>query len=309
MVKKHDSGDVKGLEEVFRSQEFSRMSETGGTSPGDAAEPGGRDDTLFKKMFGHAHGAVTDLRRPDDMAPDVALLQPASAFPPFDPPQTPGRQPQTDAAGDGGAGAEQGAAVSSDPWKRESSRYWTIAAVSALVALVVAGVTAGNGHHLAPHISAQGKQRGTARPHRGSQGSGAAATGPSAPGSLTGGIGAGALLLGLPSAGTGGSGSEPGGHVTLIGAATTTGTPFPSPSTPSGGSTGGGAGGAPPGLGGTDPVAPVVAGVGSTVATVGNSITGLTSQVGGTVPGAAPTASAVNGVVSSLDQAVSATTL
>jgi hypothetical protein len=308
MVKKHDSGDVSGLEEVFRSQEFSRMSETGDAGAGEAVAPGRHDDTLFKKMFGHAHASVSDLRHSDDWGPDVAVRQSAAPAPPPGTPPTSRRQLETDAAGGGTAGAEEGAVGSSDPWKRESGRYWTIAAVSALVALVVAGITAGNGQH-ALHISAQGTQHGTAQSHHGSQGSGGATTGPTAAGSLTGAIGSGALHVGLASTGTRGSATGPGGHVTLIGAATTTGTPFPSSSTSSGGSSGGGAGGVPPGLGGTDPIAPVAAGVGSTVDTVGTSVTGLANQIGTAVPTAAPTTSAVNGVVGTLDQAVSATTL
>ena len=57
MVRKHDSGDVKGLEEVFRSQELSRMAGTGGTRPAEAGASAGHDDTFFKKMFGHTHAA------------------------------------------------------------------------------------------------------------------------------------------------------------------------------------------------------------------------------------------------------------
>lgn len=294
MVKKHDSGDVRGLEELFRSQEFSRVSGAAGSGPGEPVMAS-HEDTLFKRMFGHAHAAVTDLRRSDNDAP----RHPATATPPLD------GLLETDAIGGLAAGGEAGAAGLSDPWKRESGRYWTIAAVSALVALVVAGVTAGNGQH-ALHISAQGKQHGTAQSHRGPQGVSGASTNPSAPGSLTSGVGSGALLVGLSSTRTRDSASGSGDHVTLGGAATTTGTPFPSATTTSGGSPGGGAGGVSPALGGTDPVA---AGVGSTVNSVGTSVTVLANQIGTAIPTAAPTATAVNGVVSTLDQAVGAATL
>jgi hypothetical protein len=306
MVRDHDSGDVKGLEEIFRSQEFSR---TVGPQPSNGAARASDDDTFFKKMFGHAHDSLTDLRRTNDAPPDAAFSQRVAPGAPANTPQTSGRRPETDSAGGGAAGDEDDVAGSPDPWKRESSRYWTIAAVSALVALVVAGVTAGNGQHAPLHGSAQGKERGVGQSHHGARVPGGSATGPTAPGALTGAIGSGALLLGLPSAATRGPGTAPGGHVTLIGAATTTGTPFPSSSTSSGGSPGGGAGGAPPGSGGSNPVAPVAAGVGSTVDAVGTSVTGLANQLGTALPAAAPTADAVNGVVNSLDQAVSATTL
>jgi hypothetical protein len=288
MVKKHDPGDVRGLEEVFRSQELSRVSETG-TSPGDNG-PRGRDDGLFTNMFGDASAAGTDLKRGDEVAPDITSPPRASSTAPLE------------------ADHEEEAG-SSESWKRESGRYWTIAAVSAVVALVVAGVTAGTGQHSPLHISAQGEQHGPAQTHKGAHGSGGTTTSPTAPGSLTGAVGSGVLLLGLPSTGTRESATGPGGHVTLSGAASTTGASSPPSSTSSGGSPGAGAGGAPPGLGGSDPVAPVAAGVGTTVSAVGSSITGLANQLGGAVPAAAPTASAVNGVVSTLDQAVSSTTL
>lgn len=288
MVKNYDSGDVRGLEEVFRSQELSRVSETG-TGPGDFG-PRGRDDGIFTKMFGHASAPGTDPQPGGDAAPDIALPPRASSPGPFE------------------ADHEDERAVSTDPRKRESGHYWTIAAVSAVVALVVAGVTAGNGQHSPLHISAQGKQHGPAQPHKGAHSSGGTTTSPTAPGSLTGAVGSGALLFGLPSSDTRGSTTGPGGHVTLSGAASTTGASPPSSSTSSGGSPGGGAGGAPPGPGGSDPVVPVAAGVGTTVSVVGSSVTGLANQLGGAVPAAAPTASAVSGVVSTLDQAVSSTT-
>lgn len=308
MVRKHDSGDVKGLEEVFRSQELSRMADSGGTRPAKAGESAGHDDTFFQKMFGHAHATATDLRRADP-PPDVTRGRRVAPTPPPGAPLTPGLEPETGSAGGGASGAEERPVASSDSWKSESGRYWTIAAVSALVALVVAGVTAGNGQRAPVHVSAQGKQHGTGRPPLGALGAGGSTTGPAAPGSLTGAIGSGVLLLVQPSGGTPGAGTAPGGHVTLIGAATTTGSPFPSSSTSSGGSTGGGAGGAPPGSGVSDPVAPVAAGIGNTVDAVGTAVTGFTNQLGTAVPATAPTASAVNGVVSSVDQAVGATTL
>ena len=150
-------------------------------------------------------------------------------------------------------------------WRGHSSRYWTIASVSALVALVAAGVTAGTGQHPPSHVAAQGRH-GRSRPGGGLNTSGAASTGLAAPGGLL----ADAAGSAGPSsiAGTNGgpgSGNAPGGHVTLIGPATFTGAPG-SPAAPSGGapSGGGGAAGSPPPAG-TNPAAPVASTVGSAV--------------------------------------------
>ena len=290
-MQNHDAGDVSGLEEVFRSQEISQATGSIGSDSGKTA-PHGRDAALLRRMFGHAPGL------PPATALDATLM----------------RERQPEATSSSGGGAELGAhaaAVSVEPpWKRKSGRYWTIAAFSAVVALVVAGVTAGKAQHGPPSKSAQGAH-GTVRQHGGVGSPTVAPTGPTTPGSLTGSIGAGVLALGEPLAGARGSGSgnESGGRVTLIGAATTTGT-LPAPAA---GSPGGGSSGASPGSGGSNPVTPVAAGVGNTVAAVGTSITGIANQLGSTVPAAAPAtgavSSAVSGLLDSVDQAVGATTL
>jgi hypothetical protein len=307
MVKNHDANDVRGLEDVFRSQEFSRSS--GATEGGSGAitTPEGRDDALLRRMVGHASDAVRDLRRDDGTGSgrlareDVATAVEPAWIPPHD--------AETDSSGGGSAVNENGAVVSvQPPWKRDSGRYWTIAAFSALVALVVAGVTADTGQHGSSHRSAQGAH-GTVQPHSGSRPPGPASTAPTAPGSLTGGVGVAALALGTPSAGTVRSGNEPSGHVTLSGAATTTGT-LPGAS---GGSPGGASTGTPPGASGTSPTAPGVSAVGTTVAAVGSTVTGLANQLGSAVPTATPATSAVtntvSGVLNSIDQAVSPTAL
>jgi hypothetical protein len=314
-VKNHDAGDVRGLEEVFRSQEISRASGGIGGDSGTSS-PEGRNVALLRGMFGHASSALRDLHRDGDSGatdPRSHRVAPAPA-PALDAALLSGRDPEASSSGGGAAQGTNAAAGSAEPpWKRQSGRYWTIAAFSAVVALVVAGVTAGNAQHGPSSTSAQGAH-GTVRPHGGVGTPGAVSTGPTAPGSLTGAIGAGALALGARSAGARSSGNEPGGHVTLTGAATTTGTlPSPGGRAPGGGSPGGGSSGVSPGSGGSNPVPPVAAGVGNGLSTVGSSVTGLANQLGSTVPAAAPATSAVtsavSGVLDSVDQAVSATTL
>jgi hypothetical protein len=301
MVKNHDVADVRGLEEVFRSQEISRASgATGGDSA--ATSPEGRDGALLRRMFGPASSARRDRHRDDDTGARDALSRRVAPATALDAALLPERQSEAASSGGGGALGANTAAVAADPpWKRQSGRYWTIAAFSAVVALVVAGVTAGHAQHGPSSTSAQ-SARGTVRPHEKISTPTAAPTGPTTPGSLTGSIGTGVLALGKPSAGARGSGNEPGGHVTLIGAATTTG----ARPAPGGGSPGGGSSGASSGSGGSNPVTPVAAGVGNTV---GTSVTGVVNQLGSTVPAAAPATSAVSSVLDSVDQAVGATTL
>jgi hypothetical protein len=313
MVRNHDAGDVRGLEEVFRSQEISRAS--GGMEGGSATTSSeGSDAALLRRMFGHASSALRDLHRDSDNGARDVLARRVTPATSLDAALMRDRHAEAASSGGGAALGANAAAVSAEPpWKRQSGRYWTIAAFSAVVALVVAGVTAENAQHGPSNKSAQ-SAHGTVRPHGGAGTPGTASTGATAPGSLTGAIGSGALALGAPSAGVRGSGNEPGGHVTLIGAATTTGTlPSPGGGSPGGESPGGGSSGASPGSSGSNPVTPVGVGVGNTVTTVGMSVTGLANQLGSTVPAAAPATSAVtnavSGVLDSVDQAVSATTL
>jgi hypothetical protein len=260
-------------------------------------------------MFGHASSALRDHHRADDSGALGARSERMASAPGLDAALMPERH-------------SEAAASAEPPWKRQSNRYWTIAAFSAVVALVVAGVTAGTAQHGPSNKSAQGAH-GTAGPHGLIAPPGTVSTGPTAPGSLTGAIGSGALALGTRSAGARKAGNEPGGHVTLTGAASVTGTlsspgggspggSSPGGGSPGGGSAGGGSSGVSPGSSGSNPVSPVAAGVGNTVASVGTSVTGVANQLGSTVPAAAPATnaatSAVSGVLDSVDQAVGATT-
>ena len=162
MVKNHDAGDVKGLEEVFRSQEISR------TSGGSGSEPG---RPPWRTVTSRCYGGCSATRR----ARCATSIVPTTRVPTGAP-----------RARRAGAGARRGSCRSATPrrprrvavelgsgrhvaavppWKRQSSRYRTIAAFSAVVALVVAGVTAGTAQHGPSNRSAQGAH-GTARPAR-----------------------------------------------------------------------------------------------------------------------------------------------
>jgi hypothetical protein len=216
---------------------------------------------------------------------------------------------QVEPTGGGAAlGEEHAGAPSTAPSKRRTTRHWTIATVSALVALAAAGITASSGQHPRSNVSAQGKHD-TVRPDGGFHTSGAASTGSTAPGgSLTAAAGSGGLSSGTDTDGRVGSGNEPGGHVALVGPATFTGTPV-SPVAPGNSpGVGGGTTGSPPPSGSTNPAAPVASAVGSAVSAVGSSVTTAASQIGSSVPAPASTTGVVNTVVNTLDQAVSAST-
>jgi hypothetical protein len=291
MFTDRDTGDIKGLEDVFRSQGFRRV----GNSVGDVLR--------------------TDPARPgeDERGPQVGGSDREPEDAPVNESDVSGPRLQTS---DGGApsGGEQATMSSGTPWRRHSTRYWTIASVSALVALVAAGVTAGSGQHGRPSVAAEG-QHGKAGPGSGFQTLGPATAGLAAPGGLLG--AAAAAGAGDLSAGTGGgadrthgSGAVSGGHVSLSGAATFTGAPgstaVPSGSSATGG--GAGAGAPPPASGGSNPIAPVVSTVGNMVSAVGASVTTAASQVGSSVPAVGSATGAVNTVVTALDQAVGAAT-
>ena len=301
----HNAGDVSGLEEVFRSQELTRASETAGHAPEGAihrtghAEATERNDRVVApevhQVRDDARSGTGPRTRGSSPGPADSLLQPGALLEPDQ--------------GGGGAGLGETRATASAgvPQRRESNRYWTIAALSALVALVVAGVTSGTGQHRAPTTSAQMKSRPT-RPHSGFHSSGAAATGPTAPGSLTGEVGSGARLSRMSSAATRSTGDAPGGNVTLSGAATTTGAGASSTTTTTGGSPGGGTTGSPPPSLGSNPVTPVAAGFGSTVGSVGASVTGLANQLASEVPAVAHATNVASNAVGAVDQAVSTAT-
>ena len=209
--------------------------------------------------------------------------------------------------GGAGLGDRDAVASASTQRGRETSRYWTIAALSALVALVVAGVTSGTGQHGVLHHLAQGQQ-GPVRTHSGSHTPGTGSTGPTAPGSRTGDAASGAVSSGTPSGGPHGAAAASSGRVTLIGASSTTGTAAPPPTAPPAGSAGGAGGPAPPQVG-RGPATPMPVGAGSTVSPVGSTVTTVAAQLGSAVPPVAPATSAVNGAVGTVDQAVSTTPL
>lgn len=306
MFSKRDAGDVGSLEEVFRSNEFGRA--TDAWRGGGVSYPEGREDVILAKEFGRPY-AVSLHEVGDEAEP---RLPPAEDGPRAarDNEMEDSEQPLQAAPSRGGAGLgeDHPEASSTTPSRRPTGRYWTIAFVSALAALAAAGITARAGQHPRSNVSAQGKHD-SVRPDSGFHTSGAGSTGSTARGgSLTAAAGSGGL-----SSGTGtdvglGSGNEPGGHVTLVGPATFTGTPV-SPAAP-GNSPGGGNGttGSPPPSGSTSPAAPVESAVGSAVSAVGSSVTTAANQIGSSVPAPASTTSVENTVVNTLDEAVSAST-
>jgi hypothetical protein len=303
MFSNQDACEVGGLEVIFRSHQFGRGTDAvGGRAISDL---GGHEDMIFAKEFGRPLTAVP-LRDVEDeaergLSPGGGRLEAQGMD------ETEVSEPPLQVAPfEGGAalGAENADAPSTAPPKRPTTRYWTIASVGALAALVAAGITAGPSQHPRSNVSAQGKHD-TARPDGRSHTPYAASTGSTAPrgGGLSSGTGTSTSTDGGL-----GSGNSPGGHVTLVGPATFTGTPV-SP-VASGSSPGGGSGttGSPPPSGTTNPVAPVASVVGSTASVVGSSVTTAASQVGNSVPAAASTGGVVNTVVNTLDQAVSAST-
>jgi hypothetical protein len=313
MFNNQDAGDVSGLEEVFRSQEFVRASGTGADESGGVGLSVRRGEGIFGTRFGRRPVAAPVVRTGDDAE---SSRTPDALWPPVAGADgtLASKQPSSVPAASAGAGLGRRAAAADDPsapaWNRHSSRYWTIASVSALVALVVAGVTAGSGQHPRSNVAAQGRH-GRSRPGGGLNTSGGASTGLAAPGGLLAAAAANGSAVTSSVANQGGrpgSGNAPGGHVTLIGPATFTGAPG-SPPVPSGGapSRGGGAAGSPP-SGGTNPAAPVASTVGSALGSAGSSVTTLASQIGTSVPAAASTTSAVNNVINTVDQTVSAST-
>jgi hypothetical protein len=301
MFSNGDTGDVGSLEEVFRSHEFGQA--TDAWRGGGVSDP---EDVILAKEFGRALAAVSLHEVEDEAEPRLSPADGPGA--PSDNEMEESGQPLQAAPSGGGAGLgeEHPEASSTAPSRRPTSRYWTIAFVSALAALAAAGITARAGQHPRSNVSAQGKHD-TVRPDSGFHASGAGSAGSTAPGgSLTAAAGSGG-----PSSGTGadvglGSGNEPGGHVTLVGPATFTGTPV-SPAAP-GNSPGGGNGttGFPPPSGSTSPAAPVASGVGRAVSAVGSSVTTAASQIGSSVPAPASITGVENTVVNTLDEAVSA---
>jgi hypothetical protein len=240
-VKKHDVGDVTGLEEVFRSQERSRL-----------AGPATDAPVLPEQRDHSARSAV-------------------------------------------GAGAF-GEALAESPGSRQTSRSWTFASVSALVALVVAGVTAG-AVQLRPVLGSAQGQRAAVRPHDGFHTSGPASIGPTAAGSHVGTVASGVLALGEPRVGATTSDNQPQGHVVLSGAATTSGTVSSSPGLSS---AGGSATRAAPPLSGAS---------GGAAAAAGPLVAGVVSEVGSATPAPTPVTNVAPGVVNTAEHRVRDSTL
>ena len=294
MINNQDAGDISGLEEVFRSQEFGRASGTAADGSAGIGFSVRRGEGILGTRFGRRPVAAPVVRTGDDRDDESPVP----------------RQRSSVSAAGAGAAPRRGSADDPSAWRRHSSRYWTIASVSALVALVAAGITAGAGQHPRSHVAAQGRHGSSRSGGGGLNTSGTASTGLAAPGGLL----ADAAGSAGPSSVAGtkggpGSGNAPGGHVTLIGPATFTEAPgspaAPSRGAPSGGGASGGAAGSPPPAG-TDPAAPVVSTVGSAVSSATSSVTTLASQIGTSVPAAASTTGAVDNAITTIDQAVSA---
>jgi hypothetical protein len=305
-----DARDVGSLEEVFRSHEFGQATNT--MVGRGASYPARREDGLFAREFGrpltavHSHdvdGEGEPRPWPRGGGPEAARVEK---------PEVPEQRPQVEPSGGPAAlGAEHAEAPSTAPSNRHATRYGKIASVGALGALVAAGIMAGvgAGHHLRSSVSAQGEHN-RARPQRGFHTTpGVASSGSAAPSrSLTAAAGSGGKSSGTAAHGGLAPGNAPGGQVTLVGPATFTGTPAPPAASGSSPGVGNGATGSPSPPGNVAPVAPVAPNVGSTVSAVGSTVATSAGQLGSSVPEAASTVGAVNSVVNTLDQTVSAST-
>ena len=314
MFNNHEVGESAGLEAVFRSQQFGRA--VGGAAAADGSARGGREASMFPKSLDRTtRPAAASLRKRDEttggLAPCDDVCQPTGD----DAEETPLRKLPTASPLGGTPGGEERAATpaatpAAVPSKPPNNGFRTAAVVSgvAAAALVVAGVTSGAGQHPSPVVSAQGKHT-TGRLHGGSRSSaGGASPGTAAAGgaALTGAPGARWSLATLISSRTRralGAGGAPGGHVSISGAATTTGGAVPAPVTPPASGSTGSAGSppAPPSTGG-NPGTPAGLPVENTVTGVVTSVTDAADQLGASVPAAASTTGALGNVVGGVDQ-------
>jgi hypothetical protein len=306
MFTNRDARDVGSLEEVFRSHEFGRVTDAMGGR--GVFDPAGREGALFAQEFGRPLTAVLshDVEGGAEPRRSAGGGGPGALSEETEVPE------QLQQVGPSRDGAPSGQEHAGAPSKRRATRYGTIASVTALAALVAAGVMAGVGHHARSTVSAQGKHH-TARPHSGQGGPGAASTGSRIPsGSLMTAAGSGGLSSGKAMDAGLRAGNAPGVHVSLVGPSIFTGNPTsPAASpTPSGTSPGVGSGatGSLPPSGTTNPVAPVASPLGNTVSAVGSSVATAASQLGSSVPAAASATGVANTIVNTLDQAVSAST-
>ena len=179
MLNNQDAGDISGLEEVFRSQEFRRASSTAADGPAGVRHSVRRGEGILGTRLGRRPVVRTGDSAPSRDMPDAVEAPVAVAD---EPPES--EQPSSVPASGANALPTRPADDPSAPaWKRHSTRYWTIASVSALVALVAAGVTAGPGQHPRSNVAAQGRH-GRSRHGGGLNTSGAGSTGLAAPGGL-----------------------------------------------------------------------------------------------------------------------------
>jgi hypothetical protein len=312
MFSKRDADDVGSLEEVFRSHEFGRA--TGAMGKGGVLAFAGYEEALFAKEFHRpltavpvrgVEGEAEHRQSTSGGGPEAAQV---------DEVEMPEQPLQETPSGGGAAPKAEHAEAPKPASTRRATRFWTVASVSALVALVAAGIMAGASHHPRSNVLAQGRHN-TGRPHGGLQAPGAAPAGSTAPGgSLAAADGPAGLSPGTFTDGGPGAGTAPGGHVTLVGPATFTGTPVPPAASGNAPGAGDGAIASPPPAGGTNPVAPVgpaapvASTVGNTVSAIGSSVTTATGQIASFVPATGPGVGVVNTLVNTLDPAAGAST-
>jgi hypothetical protein len=302
-----DARDAGSLEDVFRSRHFGRAAGAMGGRRVSGADV--REDALFAKEFGRPLTAVPSRGMEGEREPRLLAGKGRHEATRRQETEVPEQPRQVEPSGGGaGSGPELAEARSAGPSNRRTPRYGMIASITALAALVAAGVMAGADHHPRSAVSAQGKHD-TAHPHSGEPNPGPASAGPTAPsGSLTASAGSGGPSSGGPTIPGLRSGTAPTGRVSLVGPATysvTPGSPAASVGSPG---TGNSATGSPPAPGNTSPAPPVASAVGSAVSAVGSSAAAAAGQLGSSVPAAATATGVANSIVNTLDQSVTAAT-
>ena len=162
----NDPGEIRGLEEIFRSRQFGRTSDSAGAGPEAVARSAAREESVFKSEFGGGRCVPAPVPRGSEAGEGAGpSIRPADAAVSADTPPPRSAEPELAGALVGVAHAGEGAVSSSGRPKRETNTYRAIAALSAVAALVAAGVTSGAGQHRPPSVSAQGP-RSPARPTR-----------------------------------------------------------------------------------------------------------------------------------------------
>jgi hypothetical protein len=302
-----DARDAGSLEDVFRSRHFGRAAGAMGGRRISGADV--REDALFAKEFGRPVTAVPSRGVEGEREPRLLASKGRHGATRSQETEVPEQPRQVEPSGGGaGSGSGHAEARSAGPSSRRTPRYGMIASITALAALVAAGVMAGVDHHPRSAVSAQGKHD-TAHPRSGEPNPGPASAGPTASsGSPTASAGSGGSSSGGPTNPGLRSGAVPTGRVSLVGPATYSVTPG-SPAA-SGGSPGSGnsATASPPAPGNAGPAAPDASAAGSAVSAVGASVAAATGQLGSSVPAAATATGVANSIVNTLDQTVSAAT-